>query len=240
MNNQAENDIILRVDKVSKFYQMGEVKVTALNQVSLDIQEGEFIVILGPSGSGKSTLLNIIGGMDHPSDGRILVRNKEVSRFTDRELTSYRRDHIGFVFQFFNLMANLTARENVELATELTEDALDIDEILDAVGLGERKDHFPSQMSGGEQQRVAIARAIAKNPVLLLCDEPTGSLDFKTGIRILSLLKKVNEDYKKTVILITHNIAIGEMASRVLKMRSGEIIEDIRNDNPADPEGIEW
>ena len=152
MNNQAENDIILRVDKVSKFYQMGEVKVTALNQVSLDIQEGEFIVILGPSGSGKSTLLNIIGGMDHPSDGRILVRNKEVSRFTDRELTSYRRDHIGFVFQFFNLMANLTARENVELATELTEDALDIDEILDAVGLGERKDHFPSQMSGGEQQ----------------------------------------------------------------------------------------
>lgn len=232
--------MILKVEDVSKFYQMGEVKVTALNKVSLEIYNGEFIVILGPSGSGKSTLLNIIGGMDHPSEGKIYVSGKEITKFDDKELTQYRRDHIGFVFQFFNLMANLTAIENVELATELTMDALDIDEIMDEVGLSERKDHFPSQMSGGEQQRVAIARAISKNPVLLLCDEPTGSLDFKTGIKILSLLKKVNEIHKKTIIIITHNIAIGEMATRVLKMRSGEIVEDIKNENPIDPERIEW
>ena len=232
--------MILQIDNLSKLYQMGEVTVTALNNVSLSIGEGELIVILGPSGSGKSTLLNIIGGMDHPSEGKITVRGNEITKFDDKELTRYRRDHIGFVFQFFNLMSNLTARENVELATELTDDALSIDEILDEVGLSDRSDHFPSQMSGGEQQRVAIARAIAKNPMMLLCDEPTGSLDFKTGIKILALLKKVNQEHNKTIILITHNIAIGDMATRVIKMRSGEIIEDIRNDNPIDPERIEW
>ena len=232
--------MILKVEGISKYYQMGEVTVTALKNVSLEIYEGELIVILGPSGSGKSTLLNIIGGMDHPSEGKIFVKDKEITKFDDKELTQYRRENIGFVFQFFNLMANLTARENVELATELAEDALDIDEILDEVDLEDRVDHFPSQMSGGEQQRVAIARAIAKNPVLLLCDEPTGSLDFKTGIKILSLLKKVNEEHNKTIVLITHNIAIGGMATRVLKMRSGEIIEDIKNENPIDPERIEW
>ena len=232
--------MILQIDTLSKFYQMGEVTVKALDNVSLSIGEGEFIVILGPSGSGKSTLLNIIGGMDHPSEGKIFVHGEEITKFNDKELTRYRRDHIGFVFQFFNLMANLTTRENVELATELTTDALSIDEILEEVGLGDRKDHFPSQMSGGEQQRVAIARAIAKNPMLLLCDEPTGSLDFKTGIKTLSLLKKVNQEHNKTIILITHNIAIGEMATRVIKMRSGAIIEDYRNQHPVDPERIEW
>lgn len=233
-------NILMTVESLSKNYQMGEVTVKALENANLEIYEGEFVVILGPSGSGKSTLLNIIGGMDLPSEGRVSIENEEITTYNDRKLTAYRRNKIGFVFQFYNLMANLTARENVELATEICKNPLNIDEIMDAVGLGDRSHHFPSQMSGGEQQRVAIARAVAKNPLMLLCDEPTGALDFKTGIMILSLLHKINRDFHKTVVIITHNMAIGEMADRVIKMRSGRIVEIKENSNPIPPERIEW
>ncbi|MDK2917812.1 MAG: putative transport system ATP-binding protein [Candidatus Petromonas sp.] len=233
-------EVLMKVRDLSKHYQMGEVIVKALKDATFEINEGEFVVILGPSGSGKSTLLNILGGMDKPTKGQIYMREEEITKYDDKQLTKYRRDKIGFVFQFYNLMANLTAIENVELATEICKNPLNIDEVLENVGLGNRKNHFPSQMSGGEQQRVAIARAVAKNPLLLLCDEPTGALDYKTGISILSLLSKINKDYKKTVMVITHNAPIAKMADRVLKMRSGEIIDDYMNEKPIDPEGIEW
>ncbi len=232
--------MILKIANVSKYYQMGQVTVKALENVSLEIHPGQFIVILGPSGSGKSTLLNIIGGMDYPTQGKIFLGEEEVTKFTDKELTTYRRDYVGFVFQFFNLMSYLTAKENVELATDLIKNSLDVNQILKETGLEDRMDHFPSQLSGGEQQRVAIARAVAKNPLFLLCDEPTGSLDFETGVKILSLLKRVNVSYKKTVIIITHNLAIGQMADRIIRMRSGEIVEDIINENPLAPEKVEW
>lgn len=235
-----DNKSLMEARDLSKHYKMGEVTVKALQEASFKIKEGEFVVILGPSGSGKSTLLNILGGMDQPTEGEVLVDGENITNFKDKQLTSYRRDKIGFVFQFYNLMANLTAKENVELATEICKEPLDIDEVLQDVGLGERKDHFPSQMSGGEQQRVAIARAVAKNPLLLLCDEPTGALDYKTGISILSLLSKINKDYGKTVLVITHNAPIANMADRVIKMRSGKIVEDKYNENPIDPERIEW
>jgi len=235
----SEN-ILLKAEKLSKLYQMGEVTVAAVKNVDIEIRNGEFAVILGPSGSGKSTLLNILGGMDQPTEGNVYMNGESIIGFNDKKLTAYRRDKVGFVFQFYNLMGTLTARENVELATELCRDALDIDEVLETVGLGDRKDHFPAQMSGGEQQRVAIARAVAKNSDLLLCDEPTGALDFETGIKILALLKEINKKYKKTVVIITHNVPIGEMADRVVKMRSGEIIEIIENENPIDPERIVW
>jgi putative ABC transport system ATP-binding protein len=178
--------------------------------------------------------------MDLPTEGRVIVKDEEINKYNDRKLTAYRRDKVGFVFQFYNLMANLTAKENVELATEMCKEALDINDVMEEVGLGDRKDHFPSQMSGGEQQRVAIARAVAKNPLLLLCDEPTGALDYKTGLLILSLLHKINHQLKKTVIIITHNMAIGDMADRVIKMRSGRIVEIKENENPIPPERIEW
>lgn len=235
-----EKKVLMKVDNVSKDYRMGEVSVNALQDASFEIYEGEFIVILGPSGSGKSTLLNILGGMDLPTAGKVIVRGEEITNYNDRKLTAYRRDKVGFVFQFYNLMANLTAKENVELATEMCRDALDIDKVMEEVGLAERKDHFPSQMSGGEQQRVAIARAVAKNPLMLLCDEPTGALDYKTGLLILSLLHKINRQFKKTVVIITHNMAIGDMADRVIKMRSGRIVEIKENDSPIPPERIEW
>lgn len=230
----------IKVENLSKVYQMGEVEVKALDDVSFDIYEGEFVVILGPSGSGKSTLLNIMGGMDLPTCGRVLVAGEEITRYNDRKLTAYRRDKVGFVFQFYNLMANLTARENVELAAEICKDTMDIDEVMSEVDLSERMNHFPSQMSGGEQQRVAIARALAKNPLLILCDEPTGALDFKTGILILALLRKVNKKLNKTIVVITHNVAVGEMADRVIKMRSGKITEIKENLEPIPPERIEW
>lgn len=230
----------MRVEQVSKLYQMGEITVTALKDVSLTLYEGEFVVILGPSGSGKSTLLNILGGMDLPTEGKVFMKDEDITYYNDRQLTAYRREKIGFVFQFYNLMSNLTALENVELATEICKDALNIQEVLKSVDLIDRKDHFPAQMSGGEQQRVSIARAVAKNPLMLLCDEPTGALDFNTGIKILSLLKRINKEYNKTVVIITHNMPIGAMADRVIKMRSGEIIEVKRNDNPISPEGIVW
>lgn len=232
--------ILMKTENLSKQYKMGEVTVDALQDVSFEIYEGEFVVILGPSGSGKSTLLNIIGGMDKPTTGKVYLQGEDITNYSDKDLTNYRRDKVGFVFQFYNLMANLTARENVELATEICKDPLNIDEIFEDIGLSDRKGHFPSQMSGGEQQRVAIARAIAKNPLLLLCDEPTGALDFKTGISILSLLNKINKQYNKTVVIITHNSPIANMGDRVIKMRSGKIIENSVNPNPIEPERIAW
>jgi putative ABC transport system ATP-binding protein len=233
-------DIVLRIENLSKYYQMGEVRVKALENVSFEVEKGEFIVILGPSGSGKSTLLNIIGGMDTPSGGNVYFDGELITNYSDRELTMYRRYKIGFVFQFYNLMATLTAKENVELVAEITGSKVNVEEVMEAVGLGDRSDHFPSQMSGGEQQRVAIARAVAKNPDILLCDEPTGALDFETGISILKVLKDVNVKYKNTVIVITHNSPIAQMADKVIKMRSGNITEIIINENPIEPEGIEW
>lgn len=233
-------EILMKAENISKLYQMGELEVVAVKKVDLEIYKGEFVVILGPSGSGKSTLLNILGGMDTPTDGNVLMEGDNIIGFNDKKLTYYRRDKVGFVFQFYNLMGTLTARENVELATEICQNALDIDEVMDTVGLGNRKDHFPAQLSGGEQQRVAIARAVAKNADLLLCDEPTGALDFETGIKILKLLKYINDKYKKTVVIITHNVPIGEMADRVIRMRSGEITEIKVNENPIDPERIVW
>lgn len=234
------NERILYGWDLTKTYHMGEVDVQALQSVNLDIYDGELVVILGPSGSGKSTLLNILGGMDHPSTGTVFFCEKELTSLNDKGLTAYRRTSVGFVFQFYNLMANLTARENVELATELCEEPLDIETVMKDVGLEERMNHFPAQLSGGEQQRVAIARAVAKNPDILLCDEPTGALDYKTGVQILKLLGSVNRAYQKTVVIITHNAAIGAMADRVIRMRSGEIVEITVNAEPADPERIEW
>jgi putative ABC transport system ATP-binding protein len=231
---------ILTADKIQKTFQMGEVQVNAIIDTSFSVEEGEFVVILGPSGSGKSTLLNILGGMDTPTSGKVFLRDVEITNYDEKDLTLYRRNNIGFVFQFYNIMANLTARENIELATEISQDPLPIDDMLHAVDLWDRQDHFPSQMSGGEQQRVSIARAVAKNPEILLCDEPTGALDYETGISILSLLKKVNLEMKKTVILITHNADIALMADRVIKMRSGEITEDFANQNPLSIEEIKW
>lgn len=234
------SDIVLKVENLSKNYQMGEVTVKALKDTSFEVESGEFVVILGPSGSGKSTLLNIIGGMDTPTAGSVYFNGDPITNMSDKELTFYRRNKIGFVFQFYNLMATLTAKENVELAAELCENTIDIAEVMDAVGLGGRADHFPSQMSGGEQQRVAIARAVAKNPQILLCDEPTGALDFETGIQILKVLKDVNVKYKNTVIVITHNSSIAQMADKVIKMRSGTITEITVNENPIPAERIEW
>lgn len=231
---------ILRCRDLTKTYAMGEVDVHALKNASFEVVEGEFIVILGPSGSGKSTLLNILGGMDVPTSGRVWFRDNSLESMSEKSLTEYRRDKVGFVFQFYNLMANLTARENVELATEICQDPLKIDDVMESVGLGERKSHFPAQLSGGEQQRVAIARAVAKNPEILLCDEPTGALDYSTGIQILVLLKEINASYGKTVMVITHNAPIGAMADRVIRMRSGEIAEIIVNPEPVPPERIEW
>lgn len=233
-------EILMKAENISKLYQMGELEVVAVKKVDLEIYKGEFVVILGPSGSGKSTLLNILGGMDTPTEGNVFMEGENIIGFNEKKLTYYRRDKVGFVFQFYNLMGTLTAKENVELATEICQNALDIDEVMDTVGLGDRKDHFPAQLSGGEQQRVAIARAVAKNADLLLCDEPTGALDFETGIKILKLLKDINSKYKKTVVIITHNVPIGEMADRVIRMRSGEITEIKVNENPIDPERIVW
>ena len=231
---------ILRVEELTKTYIMGEVEVRALCGASFTVEEGSFTVILGPSGSGKSTLLNIIGGMDTPTSGKVFTQGEEITEFNDKKLTEYRRNKVGFVFQFYNLMANLTAEENVELATEVSEAPLDICEVMRAVDLYERRDHFPSQLSGGEQQRVSIARAVAKNAALLLCDEPTGALDYSTGISILELLSKVNKEMGKTVMVITHNADIALMADRVIRLNSGKIVEDKIIENPISANDIKW
>ena len=233
-------DIVLKLEDVSRSYQMGQVEVRALTGVSLDITRGEFIVILGPSGSGKTTLLNLVGGIDSPTSGKITVDGIELNALDDKGLTEYRRNHIGFVFQFFNLIPTLTARENVEFAAELVEEPRDPLEVLEVVGLKERADHYPSELSGGEQQRVAMARALVKDPPILLCDEPTGELDFETGKHILSAMKMINEVNCKTVLLVTHNTAIGDIAHRVIRLRSGEITEDRRNTAPIDPQELRW
>lgn len=234
------NDPIFHLENVSKSYKMGEVEVKALKEAVFDIRCGELVVVLGPSGSGKSTLLNILGGMDAATSGQVFFQGTDISRYNENQLTFFRRKSIGFIFQFYNLMPNLTARENVELATEISENPLNVESILENVGLRDRMEHFPAQMSGGEQQRVAIARAVAKNPDVLLCDEPTGALDYTTGKLVLKLLQGINKNTGKTVIIITHNQPIAAMAQRVIKMRSGEIVENYINSSPADPDLIEW
>ncbi len=231
---------MLAVSNVTKQYLMGEITVSALRGVSFSLYEGEFVVILGPSGSGKSTMLNIIGGIDKPTTGEIIYNNKNIAKISEYELTNYRRDAVGFVFQFYNLIPNLTASENITLSTELSKNPISTKILLEKIGLSDRGNHFPSQMSGGEQQRVAIARAVAKNPQILLCDEPTGALDFSTGIQILRLLKDFNREYNKTVIIITHNIAIGGIADRVFHIRDGLIEKIIENENPIEPEEVSW
>lgn len=234
-----DNRIIVLKDVV-KEYVMGEVRVRAADGVSLEVDRGEFVVVLGPSGSGKSTILNIIGGMDRPTSGEVIVNGRDIVKLSDSELTMYRRENIGFVFQFYNLMPNLTAIENVELAAQLSPNPMNLKDVMDAVGLGERTDNFPAQLSGGEQQRVAIARAVVKNPLLLLCDEPTGALDYSTGKAILKLLRDVNREMKKTVMVITHNAAVGAMGDKVIRIKSGKVEDITINENPLPPEGIEW
>jgi len=230
----------ISLQNVSKVYQMGEIKIEALQDASFDIAKGEICVIVGSSGAGKTTLLNILGGMDTLSSGSVRLDGQEISKYTSRELTTYRRYDIGFVFQFYNLVQNLTALENVELATQICREPLDAGRMLDEVGLSERKNNFPAQLSGGEQQRVAIARALAKNPKLLLCDEPTGALDYNTGKSILKLLQDQSRKSGMTVVIVTHNLALCDMADRVIKVKSGTIHSVKRNDNPVPVENIEW
>ncbi|MGO1580903.1 MAG: ABC transporter ATP-binding protein [Peptoniphilaceae bacterium] len=230
----------IEVKNLSKKYVMGETVIMANNNISFEVEKGEFTLIIGPSGAGKSTLLNILGGMDSPSEGEIIIDGKDISRMDQRGLTDYRRVDMGFVFQFYNLIPNLTALENVELATQIVKDAKDPSEALNAVGLKDRQNNFPSQLSGGEQQRVAIARAISKNPKLLLCDEPTGALDYQTGKQVLSILKDLTRSFGTTVIVITHNKAIAPTADRVIEIVDSKVRDITVNDNPVDIEDIEW
>ncbi len=225
---------------VVKKYKMGDVVIKALDNTNFSIDKGELVAIVGPSGAGKTTTLNILGGMDRATSGSVFVNEKEITSLTNKQLIQYRRNDIGFVFQFYNLVQNLTAKENVELATQLCSDALNVDEILDKVGLKDRKDNFPSQLSGGEQQRVAIARAIAKNPKLLLCDEPTGALDYKTGKQILKLLQNTCRREKMTVVIITHNTAIAPMADKVIHFKNGTAENIVINEKPISIDKIEW
>ena len=226
--------------KVDKIYQMGEVEIKALKDTSFEIEKGELVCILGPSGAGKTTCLNILGGMDTLTDGKVIVDGVRIDKLKDKELIKYRRNDIGFVFQFYNLIQNMTVLENVELAIQLCKDYLDPNTILDKVGLGKRKDNFPAQLSGGEQQRVAIARAIAKNPKLLLCDEPTGALDYNTGKQILQLLQDTARKEKMTVIIITHNAALAPMADKVISFKNGKVQDIKLNDRPLPISEIEW
>ena len=225
---------------VKKKYKMGELEIDALGGVDFSVNKGEFVIIAGASGAGKSTILNILGGMDTVSSGKVIVDNNEISKYSQKDLITYRRYDIGFVFQFYNLVQNLTARENVELATQISKNPLNIDKVLDSVGLRDRKNNFPSQLSGGEQQRVAIARAIAKNPKLLLCDEPTGALDYNTGKAILKLLQDTCRKEGVTVIIITHNLALTPMGDKVIEVKNGRIQKITINENPVSVERIEW
>ncbi len=225
---------------VNKIYEMGEIKIKALNNTNFEIEKGELVVIVGPSGAGKTTALNILGGMDTATSGKVIVDGKNVANLKNRDLITYRRNDIGFVFQFYNLVQNLTARENVELATQICKKSLEPEMVLEKVGLKDRMNNFPSQLSGGEQQRVAIARAIAKNPKLLLCDEPTGALDYKTGKQILKLLQDTARKEKMTVLIITHNGAISPMADKVIHFKNGTVENIEINENPKPVEEIEW
>lgn len=232
---------IMIAKDVHKDFQSGDNNVVkAVNGMSFTILEGELVVIVGPSGAGKSTLLNLIGGMDNVTSGSLVVDKQEISKYNKKQLTEYRRNEVGFVFQFYNLMPNLTAKENIELSTELKKDALNPEMVLKQVGLGERMNNFPSQLSGGEQQRVSIARALAKNPKIILCDEPTGALDYVTGKEILGLLSKASREEKKTVIIVTHNSALTKMADHLIHVKNGMITEDIHNEHPMDIHEIEW
>jgi len=233
-------EAVLRARGLNKTYRMGEVEVQALRDVDLDLNRGEMFVLLGPSGSGKSTLLNILGGLDVPTSGTVHFFDHDLTAADERELTRFRREHVGFVFQFYNLIPSLTAKENVALVTEIAEAPLVPADALRLVGLGDRLDHFPAQLSGGEQQRVAIARAVAKRPDVLLCDEPTGALDLETGRLVLDVLARVNREMGTTVAIITHNAAIGRMAHRVVRMRSGAVASVEVNERQASFEEIEW
>lgn len=231
---------LVEFKNVYKRYKMGEVVINAVDGISFKIEQGEFAIVVGASGAGKTTVLNILGGMDNCTEGEIIVRGKDISKFSNKQLIEYRRFDIGFVFQFYNLVHNLTAKENVELAAQICKNPLDSEKALESVGLLDRKDNFPAQLSGGEQQRVSIARALAKRPGLLLCDEPTGALDYNTGRQILKLLQDTCKKEKMTVVLITHNSAITPMADHVIEMKSGKIVRDIYNENPKSVEEIEW
>ncbi len=228
------------VKNVSKTYQMGEVTIKAIDRVNFSIEKGELVVILGPSGAGKTTVLNILGGMDTASSGSVIIDQEDISKYTKKQLTRYRRYDIGFVFQFYNLVGNLTALENVELASQICKDPLDSQKTLKSVGLGDRANHFPAQLSGGEQQRVSIARALAKNPKLLLCDEPTGALDSKTGRMILELLQDTCHKMHMTTIIITHNAVISEIADKVIKIKNGKVDDIILNKHPKLVKEIDW
>ena len=233
-------DAYVKLQDVTKIYRMGEVEIRAADGIDFEINRGEFVVIVGPSGAGKTTVLNLLGGMDTATSGSILVDGEDIAQYNHKRLTAYRRDDIGFVFQFYNLIPNLTALENVELAAQICRDPLDAATVLDEVGLTDRKDNFPAQLSGGEQQRVAIARALAKNPKLLLCDEPTGALDYQTGKAILKLLQDTCREKGVTVIVITHNSALTPRADRVIRIRNGTVAEEILQEHPTPVEEIEW
>lgn len=233
-------DSFVALKDVKKIYRMGEVKIMAAAGIDFEIKKGEFAVVVGPSGAGKTTVLNILGGMDTATEGEVLVDGKNIAAYSSKRLTAYRRDDIGFVFQFYNLIPNLTALENVELALQICKDPMDARKVLEEVGLLERLNNFPAQLSGGEQQRVSIARALAKNPKLLLCDEPTGALDYHTGKSILKLLQDTCRDKGMTVILITHNSAIAPMADRVIKIKNGKVSDILVNESPVSVETIEW
>lgn len=234
------NNPLIIVKNVNKIYTIGENTIYASKDLNLSINRNEFCVIVGPSGAGKTTLLNLLGGMDKVTDGSIYIDGEDISKYSDKKLTNFRKDAIGFVFQFYNLMPNLTAIDNVEIASELCKNPLDAYTVLKDVGLEDRIDNFPSQLSGGEQQRVSIARAIAKNPKLLLCDEPTGALDYQTGKKILRVLYDISKQTKKTIIIITHNTALTKMADHVLYLKNGTIIKEEYNANPEPIENIEW
>ena len=235
----AEKDFV-KLKNVTKTYQMGEVQIRAVDGIDFSIDKGEFVVVVGPSGAGKTTVLNILGGMDKASGGEVLVDGKDIAGYSQKQLTGYRRNDIGFVFQFYNLVPNLTALENVELALQISRNPLDAKTVMQEVGLGDRLNNFPAQLSGGEQQRVSIARALAKNPKLLLCDEPTGALDYQTGKAILKLLQDMCRERGMTVIVITHNSALTPMADHVIRIKNGKVSEMHRNEHPVSVETIEW
>jgi putative ABC transport system ATP-binding protein len=239
-NVAAPREVVFRAVGLSKVYRVGEVEVHALRDVSLELYRGELVVLLGPSGSGKSTLLNVLGGLDVPTRGSVRFLDHDLTHDDEGALTRFRREHVGFVFQFYNLIPSLTARENVALVTEIAERPMAPEDALRLVGLGDRLDHFPAQLSGGEQQRVAIARAVAKQPDVLLCDEPTGALDYETGKIVLEVLARTNRELGTTTAVITHNAAIARMADRVIRLRSGEIVEVAHNERRADPSELEW
>jgi len=238
MDRQADG--FVRMSDVTKVYKMGEVEIHAVDGVNFSIKKGEFVIVVGPSGAGKTTVLNILGGMDTVTRGEVFVDGENIAQYSPRRLTGYRRDDIGFVFQFYNLVPNLTAKENVELALQICKNPLDAKTVLEEVGLGARLDNFPAQLSGGEQQRVSIARALAKNPKLLLCDEPTGALDYQTGKAILKLLQDMCREKGMTVIVITHNSALAPMADRVIRIKNGKVSQMYKNETPLPVEEIEW